>query len=71
MENFDLKKLRSAMPTGWRGLISKEMNVTLRYVDQVMKGTRFNVEILKLAVNMASKYQEDLNYIRQKVQELT
>ena len=70
MENVDLKKLRGAMPVGWRSLIANEKSVTLRYVDQVMKGTRFNIDILLLAVEMASKYQEDLNYIRQKVQDL-
>ncbi len=70
MENVDLAKLRISLPQGWRGVISKEMKVTLRYIDQVMHGKRFNIEILMMAVNMASKYQDDLNYIREKVQGL-
>ncbi|MEI7526971.1 MAG: hypothetical protein WCJ95_21665 [Mariniphaga sp.] len=70
MKEADLKKLREFLPRGYRKEISTKLQFTQRFVDLVLQGKRVNNEIMRMAVEMAIKNQQDLKYIQERVAEL-
>lgn len=60
MTNTDLKKLRNKMPRDGVRKISDLTGFSVQYINFVIAGTKFNIEIIDSAISVAREYQRML-----------
>lgn len=60
MTNTDLKKLRNKMPRDGVRKISDLTGFSVQYINFVLAGTKFNIDIIDSAISVAREYQRML-----------
>lgn len=61
MTQKDIKKLVSKLPPDGRGIIAVKSGFTRAYVNMVLSGTKSNMTIIDIAIDVAAQYQNDLS----------
>jgi len=55
MNSDELRQLREMLPRGSRGQIKESTSFSYSYIDQVLNGRRYNLEILDKALDILRK----------------
>lgn len=70
MTKKDLNKLKKSLPKGYRDLISEKLDCSISLVDQVLAGTRKNIEIVDAAVNLALSHKAQIEELSNKIKSI-
>jgi hypothetical protein len=70
MTKKDLNKLKKSLPKGYRDLIAEKCNCSIGLVDMVLAGTRKNIEVLTVAVNLAQSHKIELEALANQIKSL-
>jgi len=70
MTKKDLNKLKKSLPKGYRDLIAEKLDCSVSLVDQVLAGTRKNIEIVDAAVNLALSHKAQIEELSNKIKSI-
>lgn len=60
MTNADLKKLRKKLPSDGVKKIKEKTAFSRQYINQVLNGDKFNIQIIDAAIEVALEYKNEL-----------
>lgn len=70
MTKKELNKLKNSLPRGYRDMIAEQLSCSVTLIDMVFAGNRRNIEIIKVAINIAQTHKEELAELSTKIKDL-
>lgn len=67
MTRRTLNKIKKKLPKKWAETLAKKCNLSPSHVRNILNGHRSNIDVINEAIELASKFQEELKQLKQKV----
>jgi len=70
MTKKELIKLKKSLPKGYRDVLAEKFNCSMSTVDMVLVGTRKNIELIKVAIELAKDHKIEMENLSKEIKGL-
>ena len=65
-----LKRLKAKLPQGYRETLSVDTGLSIATIDKVFAGERVNLSVIKAALGLAQKHQQEISELKSELKSL-